>query len=83
MVRVSNWSMVDPMGRPTVRSRDELKIACCSRLVGEHLELGTDVVLVGHDIAGGLVEDVEQGMAVEVDPDEASGNATLVAGVGT
>ena len=46
-----------------------------------HAELGTDVVLVRQELAARLVEDVEQGMPVEVDPDQRAGDAALVARV--
>ncbi len=49
---------------------------------GRFLELGTDLVLVGDELAACLAEDVEERMAVEVDPDQAAGDAALVAGVG-
>ena len=32
--------------------------------------LGPDLVGVGHEVAAGLVKQVQQGVAVEVDPDE-------------
>jgi len=51
------------------------------RLIQEGLgvgtELGTDVVDVGHEAGAGLAEDVQQGMTIEVDPDEGAGD-TLV-----
>jgi len=48
-------------------------------LVG--LELGAQVVDVGDEGAAELVDQVQQGMAIEVDPDQAAGDAALVAGV--
>jgi len=45
-----------------------------SRLVEEVVlvgtELGTDFVFPGHETPAGFTEDVEQGMSVEVDPDQ-------------
>ena len=43
------------------------------------LELGTNLVLIGYEQAAGFVEQVEQGMAIEVDPYQGAGNAALVA----
>ena len=45
-------------------------------------ELGTDIVAVGDELAAELVDQVQQGMAIEVDPDQAAGDAALVAGEG-
>lgn len=43
-------------------------------------ELGRDVVDVGHELALQLVDQVEQGMAVEADPDEGDGAALAAPG---
>jgi hypothetical protein len=47
------------------------------------LILGTDFILVGHELALGFLEEVQEAVAVEVDPDQAAGDAALVARVGT
>jgi len=49
-------------------------------LVG--LELGPQVIGVGDELAAQFVDQIEQSMAVEVGPDEAAGDAALVAGEG-
>ena len=43
-------------------------------------ELGPDVVDVGDELAAQLIDQVQQGMAVEVDPDEGAGDAAFIAG---
>ena len=42
----------------------------------------TAVVDVGHELSLQLVGQVQEGMAVEVDPDEGAGDAALIAGEG-
>ena len=41
---------------------------------------GAQVVDVGHEVAAQLAHQAEQGMAIEVGPDQAAGDAALVAG---
>jgi hypothetical protein len=47
------------------------------------LILRTDFILVSHELALGFLEEVQEAVAVEVDPDQAAGDAALVARVGT
>jgi hypothetical protein len=47
------------------------------------LILRTDFILVGHELALGFLEEVQEAVTVEVDPDQAAGDAALVARVGT
>jgi hypothetical protein len=49
-------------------------------LVGH--ELGTEIVDVSDELAAQFVDQVQQSMAIEVDPDQAAGDAALVAGEG-
>jgi len=49
-------------------------------LVG--VELGTDVIDVGDELTTQLPDQIEETVTVEVDPDEAAGDAALVAGEG-
>ena len=46
------------------------------------LVLGADRIDVGDEAALGVVEEVQQGMTIEVDPDEVAGDAALVTGIG-
>ena len=43
-------------------------------------ELGTNVVDVGHELAPQLPDQIQKTMTVEVDPDEAAGDAALLLG---
>ena len=43
-------------------------------------KLRADVVDVGHELAGVEPDEVQQSMAVEVDPDEGAGDAAFIAG---
>ena len=52
-----------------------------SVLIGH--ELGTEIVDIGDELAAQFVDQIQQGMAIEVDPDQAAGDAALVAGEGT
>jgi hypothetical protein len=44
------------------------------------VRIPTDVVDVGDELAAQLIDQVQQGMAVEVDPDERAGDAAFIAG---
>ena len=78
-----NWSMVAPASWPLSRGQ---RVLIDRRLrdegVAVGLELWTQVVDVGDESPAQLVDQVQQGMAIEVDPDQAAGDAALVAGVG-
>jgi hypothetical protein len=50
-----------------------------AQLVAEGL-LRADVVDVGDELAGQAADQVEQGVTVEVDPDQGAGDTALVAG---
>ena len=46
------------------------------------LELWANFVLIGDEQSARLVEQIKQGVTVEVDPDQGTGNAAFVAGIG-
>ena len=70
--------MVALIAGPASRTTELLNSAVVSAVYG-FWELGTDFILIGHEQAARLVEQVEQGMTVEVDPYQGAGNAALVA----
>jgi hypothetical protein len=45
------------------------------------LELRTNLVLVSNELAAGQLEETQESVAIEIDPDEGSGDAALVAAV--
>ena len=73
----SSWSMVEPMEGPSERTRELAKIAELSTV--ESWNCGRISSTSATNLPG--VEDLEQGMAIEVDPDEGAGDAALVARV--
>lgn len=61
-------------------STDRSRSARGRRFVGH--ELGTEIVDVGDELALQLVDQIQQSVAIEVDPDDGAGDAALVAGEG-
>ena len=59
--------MVDPMERSVPRTTVELKMFPPS---GNAAVLGTNLVDIGNEGASALLNEIQQSMTIEVDPDE-------------
>src|ERR1700760_4010845 len=73
--------MVEPIEGPTLRTQAGGE-HCLGAYAGI-LILRTDLIDVGYELTGCFLEEVQEAVAIEVDPDQAAGNAALVARVGT